>query len=1154
MDSDNGTVSPYWGLGNITKNEEHHFEETKQTYIYHVAFICLTLYVGVICREWLKRLRFPYTAFLFLFGCILGVVDRNLKQFRIMTDLAKFDSRLMMHIFLPVIIYESAYSLDPHMFFMALTQCLLLAVPGLLLCTSLTAVFARYILGEYGWDWSICFVFGAILSATDPVAVVALLKECSISSSLTTLIEGESLLNDGTAIVLFDSLIKVYEGGEFSVERIVSTFLYDCGVSIAVAYLISKGTVILLKRIELDTDIEVTFTFCIAYLTYYTSEVTLGVSGVLSVVVLGVNVASYKSSINYETEETSTIHQFWETLSFWANTLIFTFVGIIIASRSVIDFGDVGFIIATYAAVTFFRGVMIAVLSPILQSIGYGFTWDYGFVLVWGGLRGAVGLALVLIAQHSMSPETANQLLIQVSGIIFLTLVFNAPTMRTWLKLLGVGAVTPKGKKCMTQAVNLLRDAVSMTEKVTRMDKHMTGVDWMWVRSVTHVKNPYSDEKDMSANIPATFDENRGRCPSCKAEIKIAPNEEERRGLEEDSRLRILKAFESSVWNQHSHYGILRRTLRHLSSCVENAIDEPGKYIMAEDVTRNFLKISKLTRRTKRFMKKLLSKLRIEDRASIVSVYLKNLQMELTGFRRWCLNHYISRKLGVILFWVMLLNIVPIAGEIFSLLFEKIQKSTRQRFEREFIVFEVLNGVATLFYVYDAFVGLVGMGCRQYFHSHGNKIDFFVTTVAVAQALFDIVIISAFRTNYPFEFIYALVSMSCIRLLRLVWVTMSGILISVMDEACSVIYNAYDLGVGFLIANEEIAKTATKIVDYEPSSDLAQFTAENNIALDLSLKIQDILCASKHMPAKTGVRNVIKNVPWIKDENMLDMIMDKSNSSCYSDGDTVHESGTEQHDVKIITSGIVQVSGTNDESKSNRLPNTDSLWYFLKPGTFCEYLISPDTLGILGYLLRSKSVTSAICTKESELMNVSYRTLEEAEYRFGDLSFRMWRPIALKIAQFIIEEEEIYEYWSEERIKIHLEEGIFPDLSDTEIFEVHEAIADMVLIQGNALDFDTDVLYTGPVYIPSTVRKLHLIDDPASRPRVVMILLREEKYHSPTLMGWIKPKDISYKGLCLVHGIRRASLYGVEKLLVFRMGLLSLNFFDAKVTLEYSRA
>ncbi|GFS47770.1 uncharacterized protein TNIN_233231 [Trichonephila inaurata madagascariensis] len=97
-------------------------------------------------------------------------------------------------------------------------------------------------------------------------------------------------------------------------------------------------------------------------------------------------------------------------------------------------------------------------------------------------------------------------------------------------------------------------------------------------------------------------------------------------------------------------------------------------------------------------------------------------------------------------------------------------------------------------------------------------------------------------------------------------------------------------------------------------------------------------------------------------------------------------------------------------------------------------------------------------------------------------------------------------------------------------FEVHEAIEDMVLIQGRIEDSDTGVLYEGPAYVPSAVRKLKLIDDPEDRPRVVMILLREEKYHSQTIMGWIKPKDISYKGLCLVHGIRRASLYGIDQI------------------------
>ncbi|GIY88292.1 hypothetical protein CDAR_553141 [Caerostris darwini] len=484
---DNSSLhSSQFGMGNVTKEDEEIFEQNKYNFIYALGFICLTLYIGVICKEWLKRLQFPYTALLFLFGCFLGILDHNFKKFRVMTDFAKFDSKLMMHLFLPVIIYESAYSMDPHMFIMALTQCFVLAVPGLrafdqrmtissalkptitiivnmgsmlplsfgaffletskytssavciiveeevyedVLCSSLTAAFAKYILAAYEWEWSVCFVFGTILSATDPVAVVALLKDCSISPSLTTLIEGESLLNDGTAIVLFDSLLKVYRGGEFSVGNIAYEFVYIVGISVTVSYLISVATIALLRRIELDTDSEVTFTFCIAYLTYYMSEISVGVSGVLSVVVLGVCISSYKSSINYEVHETSTVHQFWETLSFWANTLIFTIVGTIVAARNFNDFGpsDIGFVIATYAAVTAFRALMITVLSPILESIGYGFNWNYGAVLVWGGLRGAVGLALVLISQYSIPSKIANQLLMQVSGIIFLTLVLNAP-------------------------------------------------------------------------------------------------------------------------------------------------------------------------------------------------------------------------------------------------------------------------------------------------------------------------------------------------------------------------------------------------------------------------------------------------------------------------------------------------------------------------------------------------------------------------------------------------------------------------------------------------------------------------------------------------------------------------------------------------------
>ncbi|GIY88300.1 uncharacterized protein CDAR_553201 [Caerostris darwini] len=241
--------------------------------------------------------------------------------------------------------------------------------------------------------------------------------------------------------------------------------------------------------------------------------------------------------------------------------------------------------------------------------------------------------------------------------------------------------------------------------------------------------------------------------------------------------------------------------------------------------------------------------------------------------------------------------------------------------------------------------------------------------------------------------------------------------------------------------------------------------------------------------------------------------------------------GTTVSKIKLFESDPkLKVSGSNDGSKHNILPNTDSLWYFIKPGLFWQYHISPESIGILGYLLRTKSVTSTLCTKESLLLNVKFEIIEEIEKKFGDLSFYMWRPIALDIARIILEEEETYEYWSDERIMIHLEEGIFPDLEGEEAFEVHEAIADMVLIQGKVHDPETDVEYIGPAYIPRSVRNLTLVDDPSNRPRIVMILLREEKYHSQTIMGWIKPQDISYKGLCLVHGIKRASMYGVEQM------------------------
>ncbi|GIX90853.1 uncharacterized protein CEXT_533961 [Caerostris extrusa] len=351
--------------------------------------------------------------------------------------------------------------------------------------------------------------------------------------------------------------------------------------------------------------------------------------------------------------------------------------------------------------------------------------------------------------------------------------------------------------------------------------------------------------------MTSTFDADSRHCPSCKAEIKIEPTDDEIRGLEEDSRLRVLKSFENSIWNQHSRYGILRRTLRHLNTSIENTIDKPGKYLMVEDIS-NFFIVGKFTEFVGNLMKKKLSdKLRLEDRVSHTDLYLRTKGRDISVFRKWCLDKYSSPQFAVIFFWILLLNIVPIVGEFTVLILEKLHFHSEEKFEKEFVLFEALNVIPMIWYAFDTFFLIAGLGCGQFFHYHGNKIDFIVTIVAVVQFIIDVVVIAAFPTNYDFAIIYVLFAMSCVRLLRL-FLSISFhssfcvVFAFITDEVSSVIYNAYDFGIGFITANEKVAQKATKIIDYEPSADMVQYRAERNVARVNNLSmitLKPITCA-----------------------------------------------------------------------------------------------------------------------------------------------------------------------------------------------------------------------------------------------------------------------------------------------------------------------
>ena len=202
-------------------------------------------------------------------------------------------------------------------------QVLWMAGPGVLVGTALMGALLKVTL-PYGWGWASSLMLGSILSATDPVAVVALLKEVGASKRLGHIIEGESLVNDGTAIVVFSLLNQIAKGAEKTPLQIFSFFVWVpvgaalVGIGIAAGCHAWLG----LGAVAGDHVVQISVTLFACYLCFLVAEFQAEASGVLAVVVLGVAIGAFgRGFFTGKTEHS--LHHFWEMLTFAANTVLF---------------------------------------------------------------------------------------------------------------------------------------------------------------------------------------------------------------------------------------------------------------------------------------------------------------------------------------------------------------------------------------------------------------------------------------------------------------------------------------------------------------------------------------------------------------------------------------------------------------------------------------------------------------------------------------------------------------------------------------------------------------------------------------------------------------------------------------------------------------
>lgn len=396
--------------------------------VLNVEIVVIGLLFVIAIVTWIgNQVPAPYTVGLVLAGLVLTFVPA------LNFELPELISELILALFLPPIVFEAAYQMNTRELQNNSALIAMLTTIGVVGSTLIVA----FILNAFipGMGLLIAGVFGALISAIDPVAVIALFKENHTDSRLETIVEGESLLNDGTSIVIFTIVVAaVASGGDFNIlDGLVDFARFAIGGFIIgglIGYLVSR----VLYYID-DAVVEMTLTTCLAFGSFLIAE-ELHVSGVLAVLMAGLIHGRMGFSNMSENTQTSVL-RVWEYLAYVANAFIFLLIGLTSDINDILT--HLPLIALAIIAVVISRAVTVYILAPIQVSLLPNYpklpmSWRH--VLFWGGQRGAVSLALAFSLPHDL--PSRESIIIMTFGVVLFTSLIQATTMPMLLKRLGL--------------------------------------------------------------------------------------------------------------------------------------------------------------------------------------------------------------------------------------------------------------------------------------------------------------------------------------------------------------------------------------------------------------------------------------------------------------------------------------------------------------------------------------------------------------------------------------------------------------------------------------------------------------------------------------------------------------------------------------------
>jgi CPA1 family monovalent cation:H+ antiporter len=375
-----------------------------------------------------RRLKIPYTVALVLAGLGLGAT-RLIQGVHLTRE-------LLYSVFLPGLIFEAAYHLKFAEFRANARAIFALGVPGVIVAIGATAMLlltsSTFSQVASGFGWSHALVFAAIVAATDPIAVVALFKTLGAPPRLALLLEAESLVNDGTAIVVTSIVYTVVRGGSLTPGGGVLEFIEVVGLGVVLGVVVGFAASRVIESVD-DPMIEITVTTIAAYGGFVAAE-ALHASGVIATVTIGMVCGSFAAPRGMSPESRIAVESFWRYLAFALNSLVFLLIGLEVHASHL--FADWRPILLAFVAVVAGRALVVFLATAILRRTREAIPWRWGVVLTWGGLRGALSMVLAL----ALDPEFPHREIIvtMTFGVVLLSIVVQGITTEPLLRALGL--------------------------------------------------------------------------------------------------------------------------------------------------------------------------------------------------------------------------------------------------------------------------------------------------------------------------------------------------------------------------------------------------------------------------------------------------------------------------------------------------------------------------------------------------------------------------------------------------------------------------------------------------------------------------------------------------------------------------------------------